>query len=76
MIAQLKDLASKAEPAEKTLVLRRCTRYAEAPVPIDLDAAIFEQWLDGYRYCVGEGGGGEGGGDGEVGWSAVTVGEG
>lgn len=49
MIAQLKDLASKAEPAEKTLVLRRCTRYAEAPVPIDLDAAIFEQWLDGYN---------------------------
>ena len=35
-----------AKPAEKTLVLRRFTRHAEAPPPvtIDLDAKTFEDW--------------------------------
>ena len=44
IISRLKTLASRAKPAEKTLVIRRFTRFAEAPVLVNLDEVSFETW--------------------------------
>ena len=44
LIRQLKVLSLKADPAQVALVLRRFTKYAEAPVPINLDLSSFNSW--------------------------------
>ena len=44
LIQQLKVLSLKADPAQVALVLRRFTKYAEAPVPINLDLSSFDSW--------------------------------
>ena len=45
LLSHLVDLAQTATAAEKTLVLRRYNRFAEAPVAIDLDTVSFNEWL-------------------------------
>ena len=49
MGARLKDLGGGSDPAEKALVLRQFTKYAEAPVSISLDKSIFERWYKGLQ---------------------------
>ena len=44
LILQLKALSLKADPAQIALVLRRFTKFAEAPVPINLDLTSFNDW--------------------------------
>ena len=44
IISQLRVLAAQAKPAQKTLVIRRFTRYAEAPVLNNIDENAFDKW--------------------------------
>ena len=49
LIAHLKMLARQASPAQHALVLRQFTKFAEAPVPVTLDEALFEEWYKGFQ---------------------------
>ena len=45
LLAHLVGLSKTATAAEKTLVLRRYNRFAEAAIATDLDATSFNEWL-------------------------------
>ena len=49
LIEHLKMLARQASPAQHALVLRQFTKFAEAPVPVTLDEALFEEWYKGFQ---------------------------
>ena len=40
----LKALALDADPAQCALVIRQFTKFAEAPVSVNLDLALFDKW--------------------------------
>ena len=44
MIQALKTLALDADPAQRALVIRQFSKYAEAPVAANIDSALFELW--------------------------------